>query len=62
MAPLSAAPHGAGLRAIATYVAACALIGLVAAAFLPDYTGKDISAEYTTKVPSPRQRPRARCF
>jgi len=31
---------------IAIYIAACAVISLVAAAFMPDYTGKDISAEY----------------
>jgi MFS family permease len=32
--------------AIAVYIAACAVISLIAAAFMPDYTGKDISAEY----------------
>ena len=32
--------------AIAVYIAACAVISLVAAAFMPDYTGKDISMEY----------------
>ena len=32
--------------AIAIYIAACAVISLVAAAFMPDYTGKDISQEY----------------
>jgi metabolite-proton symporter len=32
--------------AIAIYIAACALISLVSAALMPDYTGKDISAEY----------------
>ena len=32
--------------AIAIYIAACAVISLVAAAFMPDYTGKDISREY----------------
>jgi MFS family permease len=32
--------------AVAVYIAACAVISLVAAAFMPDYTGKDISAEY----------------
>ena len=31
--------------AIAIYIAACAVISLVAAALMPDYTGKDISAE-----------------
>jgi MFS family permease len=32
--------------AIAIFIAACAVISLVSAAFMPDYTGKDISAEY----------------
>jgi metabolite-proton symporter len=32
--------------AIAIYIAACAVISAVAAGFMPDYTGKDISAEY----------------
>jgi metabolite-proton symporter len=32
--------------AIAIYIAACAVISLVAAALMPDYTGQDISAEY----------------
>jgi MFS family permease len=32
--------------AIAIYIAACAVISLVSAAFMPDYTGKDISTEY----------------
>jgi MFS family permease len=32
--------------AVAIYIAACAVISLVAAAFMPDYTGQDISAEY----------------
>jgi MFS family permease len=32
--------------AIAIYIAACACISLVSAAFMPDYTGKDISKEY----------------
>jgi metabolite-proton symporter len=32
--------------AIAIYIAACAAVSLAAAAFMPDYTGKDISAEY----------------
>jgi MFS family permease len=31
--------------AIAIYIAACALISLVSAALMPDFTGKDISAE-----------------
>jgi MFS family permease len=35
--------------AIAIFIAACAVISLVAAAFMPDYTGKDISAEYDVK-------------
>ncbi len=32
--------------AIAIYIAVCALISLISAALMPDYTGKDISAEY----------------
>lgn len=32
--------------AIAWYIAACAVISLIAAAMMPDHTGKDISAEY----------------
>jgi len=32
--------------AIAFYILACAVISLISAAFMPDYTGKDISAEY----------------
>src|ERR1700726_3669025 len=31
--------------AIAIFIAACAVISAIAAAFMPDYTGKDISAE-----------------
>jgi MFS family permease len=34
--------------AIAIFIAGCAVISLVAASFMPDYTGKDISAEYDT--------------
>jgi MFS family permease len=32
--------------AVAIYILACAIVSLVAAAFMPDYTGKDISLEY----------------
>ena len=32
--------------AIAIYIAACAAVSLVSSAFMPDYTGKDISTEY----------------
>jgi MFS family permease len=32
--------------AISVYIAACAAVGLVTAAFMPDHTGKDISMEY----------------
>ncbi len=32
--------------AIAIYIAGCAVVSLVSAAFMPDYTGKDISQEY----------------
>jgi len=31
---------------IAIYIAGCAVIGIVATALLPDYTNKEISAEY----------------
>jgi hypothetical protein len=31
---------------IAIYIAICAVISLVATAMMPDYTGRDISAEY----------------
>jgi metabolite-proton symporter len=39
------ATYGSGY-AIAIYIAACALISLISAALMPDYTGQDISAEY----------------
>jgi metabolite-proton symporter len=32
--------------AISIYIAACAVVSLVSAAMMPDYTGRDISAEY----------------
>jgi len=32
--------------AIAIYIAACCVVSLIATALMPDYTGKDISAEY----------------
>jgi metabolite-proton symporter len=32
--------------AISIYIAGCAVVSLVATAFMPDYTGKDISVEY----------------
>jgi metabolite-proton symporter len=32
--------------AIAIYIAICAIVSLVSAALMPDYTGRDISAEY----------------
>src|ERR1700726_3391906 len=32
--------------AISVYIAACAVVSLIATALMPDYTGKDISAEY----------------
>jgi metabolite-proton symporter len=42
------AAYGTGY-AIAAYIAACAVVSLVSAAFMPDYTGKDISREYDAK-------------
>jgi MFS family permease len=35
--------------AIAVYIALCAVITLIATAMMPDYTGKDISAEYDAR-------------
>ncbi|HXT78029.1 MAG TPA: hypothetical protein VN702_00575, partial [Acetobacteraceae bacterium] len=32
--------------AIAIYIALCAVVSVISTAFMPDYTGKDISAEY----------------
>jgi metabolite-proton symporter len=39
------AAYGSGY-AVAIYIAACAVVSLVSAALMPDYTGQDISAEY----------------
>ncbi|MBV8187971.1 MAG: MHS family MFS transporter [Alphaproteobacteria bacterium] len=39
------AHYGTGY-AIAIYIAACAAVSLASTAFMPDYTGKDISQEY----------------
>ncbi|HWG80109.1 MAG TPA: MFS transporter [Stellaceae bacterium] len=36
--------------AIAIYIALCAVVSLIATALMPDYTGKDISAEYDEAV------------
>jgi metabolite-proton symporter len=36
--------------AIAVYIALCAVVSLIAAAFMPDYTGKDIAMEYDEGV------------
>src|SRR6185437_2903257 len=40
---------------IAIYIALCAVVSLIATALMPDYTGKDISAEYdeAAKAPAP---------
>ncbi len=44
--------------AVAIYIAACAVISLIATAMMPDYTGKDISAEYDAgAVAGVRARP-----
>ena len=42
--------YGSGY-AISIYIAACAVVSLVATAFMPDYTGRDISAEYDEGKP-----------
>src|SRR5256885_1493094 len=34
--------------AIAVYIAACAVLSLIATALMTDYTGKDIAGEYAT--------------
>jgi metabolite-proton symporter len=36
--------------AVAIYIAACAVISLISTALMPDYTGKDISAEYDASI------------
>jgi MFS family permease len=36
--------------AVAIYIAACAVVSLVSTALMPDYTGKDISAEYAATL------------
>jgi MFS family permease len=41
--------------AISVYIAACAVVSLVSAALMPDYTGRDISAEYDEGVLSGRR-------
>src|SRR6202043_3605484 len=51
-APLIATALFAGFKsgyAIALYIFVCAVISLAAAALLPDYTNRDISAEYDRK-------------
>ena len=35
-------------HAIALYIAACAVLSLIATALMTDYTGKDIAGEYAT--------------
>jgi MFS family permease len=39
--------------AVAFYVAACSVISLISAGMMPDYTGKDISAEYDAAPVTP---------
>jgi MFS family permease len=36
--------------AIAYYILACAVVSLLATAFMPDYTGRDVSAEYDQRA------------
>jgi len=54
-APLIAAAlvaaYGSGY-AIAIYIALCAVVSLASAAFMPDYTGRDISREYDEAAPA----------
>jgi len=35
---------------IAVYIAACAVVGVIATTLMPDYTGKDISKEYDSEA------------
>jgi hypothetical protein len=52
-APLIATALFAGFKsgyAIALYIFVCAVISLAAAALLPDYTNRDISAEYDQEI------------
>ena len=52
-APLIATALFAAYRsgyAIAVYIALCAVISLISAGFMPDYTGKDVSTEYDEGV------------
>jgi len=42
------ATYGSGY-AIAIYIAVCSVITLISASMMPDFTGKDVSAEYDTK-------------
>jgi MFS family permease len=37
-------------QVIAVYIAGCAVVSVIAAALMPDYTGKDISAEYDRRA------------
>jgi metabolite-proton symporter len=46
--------------AIALYILACAVISLIAAALMPDYTGVDISTEYDEAPNAAAGRPAAR--
>jgi metabolite-proton symporter len=38
--------------AISFYIAACAVVSLISAAMMPDYTGRDISREYDEEAPA----------
>jgi metabolite-proton symporter len=46
------AAYGTGY-AIAIYIAFCAVVSLISTAMMPDYTGKDISAEYDAVAKAP---------
>jgi hypothetical protein len=36
---------------IASYIAVCAVVSIIATALMPDYTGQDISAEHSLSQP-----------
>jgi len=42
--------HYSSGYAVAIYIAACAVVSLISAGLMPDYTGKDISTEYDAGV------------
>jgi len=48
------AAYGSGYI-IAGYIAICAIVSIIATAFMPDYTGQDISVEHSLAQRSPAE-------